>query len=142
MSITLTANYRDVLAAETVQYIETRLLPSNYDLEAALVFIDENGEDTFNETYELYIELGEQYGFEAVDCFLKEVGGPDELEDFPAAYIGEYFEARYMAEEFFSGDGDVDRLDYRIVIDWEATAEYLLNHEVDRYDDFFFRCSY
>ncbi len=142
MAITLTTTYRDTLAAETVQYIETRLLPSNYDLEAALVFIDENGEHTFNEYYELYIELGEQYGFEAVDCFLKEVGGPDELEDFPAAYLGEYFNARDMAEEFFADDGYVDRLDYRIVIDWDETAQYLLDHEVDHYDNFFFRCQY
>jgi hypothetical protein len=77
-----------------------------------------------------------------VDCFLKNVGGPEDLHHFADAYLGEYFNARDMAEEFFSGDGDVERLDYRIVIDWAETAEYLLDHEVDRFDDFFFRCSY
>ena len=140
MSITFTTTYRDTLAPETVQYIETELLPNRYDLQSILEFIDENGEDSFNECYPEYVELGEQYGFEAVDCFLKNVGGPDDLHQFHNAYLGEYFNARYMAEEFF--DGETDRLDYRIVIDWAETAEYLLDHEVDRFDDFFFRCSY
>ena len=142
MSITLTTNYRDVLAAETVKYIEETLLPSQYDLGSLLEFIDENGEDCFVETYPLYVELGEEYGFGPVDAFLKNVGGPDELEDFRSAYIGEFFNPRDMAEEFFDGDGDVERLDYRIVIDWAETAEYLLDHEVDRFDDYYFRCSY
>ena len=47
-----------------------------------------------------------------------------------------------MAQEFFDGDGDLDRLDYRIVIDWHETAEYLLQHEVDRVGDFYFRTEY
>ena len=141
MSVTFTTNYRDVLAAETVQYIETQLLPNDYDLAAALTFIDENGEDSFNEHYPEYVELGETYGFEAVDAFIKE-NSVEDLKYFSDAYIGEYLNARDMAEEFFSGDGYVDRLDYRIVIDWDETAQYLLDHEVDRVGDFYFRCQW
>jgi hypothetical protein len=141
MSITFTTTYRDTLAPETVQYIETELLPNRYDLQSILEFVDENGEDSFNECYPEYVELGEQYGFEAVDAFIKE-NSVEDLKYFSDAYIGEYFNARDMAEEFFSGDGDVERLDYRIVIDWDETARYLLDHEVERVGDFYFRCSY
>jgi hypothetical protein len=141
MSITFTTNYKDVLSPETVRYIETELLPENFDLDSILRFIDENGEDSFNEYYPEYVELGEEYNFEPVDAFIKE-NSVEDLKYFSDAYIGEYLNARDMAEEFFSGDGYVDRLDYRIVIDWDETAQYLLDHEVDRYGDFFFRCSY
>jgi hypothetical protein len=139
MSITLTTNYRDTLAPETVQYIETELLPNNFDLGSILEFIDENGEDSFNECYPEYVELGEQYGFEAVDAFIKE-NSVEDLKYFPDAYIGEYLNARDMAEEFF--EEEVERLDYRIVIDYEETAQYLLDHEVDRVGDFYFRHSW
>jgi hypothetical protein len=139
MSITLTTNYRDTLAPETVQYIETELLPNNFDLGSILEFIDENGEDSFNECYPEYVELGETYGFEPVDAFIKE-NSVEDLKYFADAYIGEYLNARDMAEEFF--EEEVERLDYRIVIDYEETAQYLLDHEVDRVGDFYFRHSW
>ena len=139
MSVTLTTNYKDVLAEETVRYIETELLPNNFDLQSILEFVDENGEDSFNECYPEYVELGETYGFEPVDAFIKE-NSVEDLKYFPDAYIGEYFNARDMAEEFF--EKEVERLDYRIVIDYEETAQYLLDHEVDRVGDFYFRHSW
>ncbi len=141
MSVTFTTNYKDVLAEETVRYIETELLPENFDLDSILQFLDENGEDSFNEHYTEYVALGEQYGYEPVDAFIKE-NSVEDIKYFPDAYIGEYINARYMAEEFFSGDSDVERLDYRIVIDWDETAQYLLDHEVDRVGDFYFRHSW
>ena len=136
MAITLTVNYKDTLAPETVQYIETELLPNNFDLGSILEFIDENGEDSFNECYPQYVELGEEYGFGPVDAFIKE-NSVEDIKYFPDAYIGEYFNARYMAEEYF--EYETERLDYRIVIDWDETAQYLLDHEVDRVGDFYFR---
>jgi spore coat protein CotH len=136
MAITLTVNYKDTLAPETVQYIETELLPNNFDLGSILEFIDENGEDSFNECYPQYVELGEEYGFGAVDAFIKE-NSVEDLKYFSDAFIGEYLNARDMAEEFF--EHETDRLDYRIVIDWDETAQYLLDHEVDRFGDFYFR---
>ncbi len=139
MSITLTTNYRDTLAEETVRYIETELLPNNFDLGSILEFIDENSEDSFNECYPEYVELGETYGFEPVDAFIKE-NSVEDLRYFPDAYIGEYLNARDMAEEFF--EEEVERLDYRIVIDYGETAQYLLDHEVDRVGDFYFRHSW
>jgi hypothetical protein len=45
-----------------------------------------------------------------------------------------------MAEDYF--DGETDRMDYRISIDWEETAEYLLQHDVDRVEDYYFKCNW
>jgi spore coat protein CotH len=135
MTVTLTASYRDTLAPETVALID-KLLPEQFSLEDILVFIDENTEEEFCDHYMEYVELGENYGYEAVDAFVKE-NSVEDLKYFSDAFIGEYLNARDMAEEFF--EHETDRLDYRIVIDWDETAQYLLDHEVDRFGDFYFR---
>ncbi len=141
MTVTLTATYRDFLTAETVQEID-RLVDNSYALDDILVFIDEHSEDGFREYYEDYVEAGETHGYEAIDLFINEVAALDELEKFEDAYIGEYNSAADMAECFFNGDGDVERLDYRIVVDWEETAKYLLQHDVDQFGHHYFRCYY
>jgi hypothetical protein len=138
MPVTFTANYRDVLSAQTVNLID-RLIEDSYALDDILVFIDEHNEEDFREYYEEYIELGEENGYEAVDAFIKENDISD-LKYFVDAYIGEYQSPERMAEDYFNGE--TDRLDYRISIDWEETAKYLLQHDVDRVDDFYFRCSW
>jgi hypothetical protein len=137
MTVTLTATYRDTLAPETVALID-KLLPEEFGLEEILIFIDENTEEEFRDHYMEYVELGENYGYEAVDAFVKE-NSVEDLKYFSDAFIGEYLNARDMAEEFF--EHETDRLDYRIVIDYEETAQYLLDHEVDRVGNFYFRHS-
>lgn len=139
MSVTLTATYRDILAPETVVVID-RLVDDQYALDDMLVFIDEHNEEDFREYYEDYVEVGENHGYEAVDYFINEVAGLDELERFEDVYIGEYSSPARMAEDFL--EHEVDRLSYMIVIDWEATAEYLIDHDVDRHGDHYFRCYY
>jgi hypothetical protein len=141
MTVTLTATYRDFLTAETVQEID-RLVDNSYALDDILVFIDEHSEEDFREYYEDYVEAGETHGYEAIDLFINEVAALDELEKFEDAYIGEYGSAADMAECFFNGDGDVERMDYRIVVDWEETAKYLLQHDVDQFGHHYFRCYY
>ena len=136
MSVTLTSNYRETLAPETLALID-KLRDENYGVEDMLVFIDENSEEDFQGHYETYVQLGEEYGYEAIDAFLNLADDPSDLRYFDGAFLGRYFNARDMAEDYF--DGETDRLDYRIVIDWSETAEYLLQHDVDRVDDFFFR---
>lgn len=140
MSITLTSNYRETLAPETVTLLD-RFVEEGYDLAPMLVFIDEYNEFTFQDIYERYLELCSDYGCDAVDAWIK-LDNASDLEGFESAYIGEYFHPRDMAEEYFENDDGVNRLDYRIVIDWAETAEYLLDHEVDRVGDFYFRCHY
>ena len=142
MSITLTATYREVLAPETVSLIDT-LVDDNYDLGCMLEFIDEHNEHTFQDSYELYVELSENHGYEAVDAWINLADCPEDLGHFEAAYIGESSSPEEMAEEYFTECcPELDRLDYRIVIDFEETAGYLLNNDVDRVGDFYFRSTY
>jgi len=139
MSVTFTTNYKEVLAAQTIDKIAELCDDNQYSLEDALKFIDKHSEEEFCDYYEEYVELGEEYGYDAVDAFLKECGNPYDLKCFESAYLGEYNTPEKFAEEFCSDE--VDRLFY-IVPDWEATAQYLLDHTVDRYGDFYFNCSY
>ena len=55
MTVTLTANYKETLKAETVELID-ELLEDNHDLGCMLTFIDENSEDDFQCYYEDYVE--------------------------------------------------------------------------------------
>ena len=137
MSITLTASYRDTLAPETVTVID-RLVEDQYALDDMLVFIDEHNEEDFREYYEEYVEVGENHGYEPVDIFISEVADLSDLYRFENAYIGEYSSPARMAQDFL--EDEVDRLHYMIVVDWEATADYLIDHDVDRYGDHYFRC--
>jgi hypothetical protein len=137
--ITLTANYRDTLAPETVAEID-RLVEDQCALDDILIFIDENSEEDFRNYYELYVELGEQYGYEAVDYYSSGDGELSDLDHFENAYMGWYQSPESMAEDYF--DGETDRLDYRISVNWEETADYLLAHDVDRFGDHYFRCSW
>ena len=136
MTVTLTATYRETLAPATVALID-RLTEEMFDLGAMLEFIDEHNEEDFREYYEEYVEAGETHGYEAIDLFINEVAELSELDKFEKAYIGEYSSPARMAEDFL--EHEVNRLSYMIVIDWEATSEYLLDHNVDRYDDHYFR---
>jgi hypothetical protein len=139
MTVTLTATYRDTLAPETVALID-KLLLEEFGLEEILIFIDENTEEEFCDHYMEYVELGENYGYEAVDAFVKEGGGLEQLDKFEDAYIGEYSSPARMAEDFL--EDEVDRLHYMIVVDWESTADYLLQHDIDCFGDHYFRTYY
>ncbi len=136
MTVTLTTSYRDTLAPETVALID-KFQEELFDLGCMLEFIDEHSEEDFREYYEEYVELGENYGYEAVDVFIKEVASPSDIDNFGSAYIGEYTSPARMAEDFL--EDEVDRLPYFIVIDYEMTADYLVNHEIDRHGDHYFR---
>jgi hypothetical protein len=136
MPVTLTANYRETLAPETVTQIDN-FVESQYDLGCMLEFIDEHNEEDFREYYEEYIDLGESHGYGAVDHFINDVADLSDLDKFERAYIGEYSSPARMAEDFLQDE--VDRLHYMIVVDWESTADYLIDHDVDRHGDHYFR---
>jgi hypothetical protein len=123
MAVTFTANYRDVFAPETLSLID-KLQDELYDLPAMLEFVDEHGEEDFREYYEFYVELGESHSYEAVDGFI-ELNDLFDLQYFERAYIGWFESARDFAEDFF--EGETSRLDYRIVVDFEETARFLLD---------------
>jgi len=139
LTVTLTSNYREIFAPETLLEIDRLLENEVYNLGSILEFIDKYDEEDFREYYTEYVEIGEENGYEAVDAFIKENDVSD-IKYFTAAYIGEFQSPERMAEDYF--EDETDRLDYRISIDWVETAEYLLQHDVDRVGDFYFRCSY
>ncbi len=123
MAVTFTATWKETLEPQTVKMIEG-LLEENFDLDAILIFIDENSEEDFKEYYRLYVELSEALSYEAVDGFI-ELNDLFDLKHFEKAYIGYFPSAADFAEDFF--EGETSRLDYRIVIDWEETARFLLD---------------
>ena len=57
MAVTLTANYRDTLNADTVEKID-ELIEDNYCLDDMLEFIDEYNEKALVEVYEEYVRCG------------------------------------------------------------------------------------
>ena len=125
MSITLTANYKEVLNAVTVEKID-ELIDETYDLEAMLTFIDEYNEEAFVEHYEEYVRCGEAIGYEAVDALASE-NGIDYITDCDERYQGCYQSTADFAEEFCSQMGyDVPAM---IVVDWEATWDSNLRYD-------------
>lgn len=137
MSVTLTSNYQEVLKPDTLAKIQELCDEGDFDLGAALEFIDEKSEEDFVEFYEEYVALGEEYNYEAVDAFLTE-NDLDDLSCFEVRYIGCYSTPAEMARDYFNEEWE--RIDYRISIDWEDTGDYLVMHNVDQYGDYYFRC--
>ena len=126
MTVTLTANYQEVLNAVTVEKIE-ELLEENYDLDAMLVFIDEYNENDFVAYYEEYVRVGEAIGYEAVDALIGEMGCLSDIEDCDERYQGCFDDEAEFAEQFMSDMGY--DLPAAIVVDWEATWEQNLRYD-------------
>ena len=101
-----------------------------------LEFIDENSEKAFRFFYEEYVRLGEEVGYEAVDAFIQ-LHDVDDLDKFESAYIGAYVSPEAFAEDFLQDE--VDRLSCFIIVDWKETADYLLSHDFDEQDGYYFR---
>lgn len=131
MSITLTANYKEVLNTETVEKID-ELLDENYALEDILEFIDERNETNFVNYYEEYVRCGEAIGYEAVDALIDENGELSCIEDCDERYQGCYENEADFAEEFYS---DLYDLPCAIVVDWEATWEQNLRYDFTACND-------
>lgn len=132
MSITLTANYKETLAADTVSKIE-ELLDDNYALDDILEFIDNHNESDFVAYYEEYCRCGEAIGYEAVDALISEMGDVSYIEDCDERYQGHYHNEAEFAEEFVTEMGyDVPSI---VVVDWEATWETSLRYDFTACND-------
>jgi antirestriction protein len=127
MTVTLTANYKETLKAETVELID-ELLEDNYELSDILEFIDENSEDDFVTYYIEYVEQGENLGYDVVDAFVEENGFCD-VESCGDAYVGCYVSGADFAEEYSNDCGD--RVPDHIIVDWEATWDRSLSYDFD-----------
>ena len=124
MSVPFTMNYKEVYEQETVSKIE-ELLEDSYALEDIVEFIDANSEEDFRTYYEVYVVVGEEYSYDAVDAFIEEFGlhsfTPSCFED---AYRGQYDSKADYAEQYTSDVYCVEVPSF-VVVDWEATFESL-----------------
>jgi len=125
MAITLTANYTETLAEDTVSKIE-ELKDELYALDDMLEFIDEHNESDFVAYYEEYCRCGEAIGYEAVDALIAELGDVSYIEDCDERYRGCYHNEAEFAEEFYTEMYDIPDA---IVVDWEATWETMLRYD-------------
>jgi hypothetical protein len=125
MSVTLTANYKEVLNTETVEKID-ELLDENYALDDMLEFIDQRNENWFVKYYEEYVRCGEAIGYDAVDAFIDEMGGIDDIEGLDDRFRGEYESEADFAEQYYSDLYDVP---CALVVDWQATFDSSLRYD-------------
>jgi dimeric dUTPase (all-alpha-NTP-PPase superfamily) len=131
MSVTLTANYKEIFAAQTVEKID-ELLEDNYALEDILEFVDAYSEEDFVSYYEEYCRCGEAIGYDAVDALIKEMG-LDCIEDCDERFRGEYESTADFAEQFTNDVyGDVPS---HVVVDWEATYDNNLRYDFTACED-------
>jgi hypothetical protein len=133
MSITLTANYKEVLNTETVEKID-ELLDENYALDDMLEFIDAYNENDFVSYYEEYVRCGEAIGYDAVDALIGEMGCVSDVEDCDERYQGCYNDEAEFAEEFYTSTMCYE-IPAAIVVDWEATWETSLRYDFTACND-------
>ena len=126
MPVTFTVNYKEVFAAETVEFIDG-LLEENYALDDMLKFIDEYNEKDFVLYYEEYVRCGEAIGYEAVDALIGEMGYVSDIEDCDERYQGCYDDEGEFAEYFHNEMGNY--IPDGIVVDWDATWEQNLRYD-------------
>ena len=132
MSVTFTANYKEVLNSQTVEFIDERL-DENYALDDMLEFIDEHNEDDFVNYYEEYVRCGEAIGYEAVDALIEEMGCISYIEDCDERYQGFYDDEAEFAEHYHNEMGNY--VPEGIVVDWEATWEQNLRYDFTACND-------
>ena len=132
MTVTLTANYKETLNAQTVEFIDDRL-DENYALDDMLEFIDVHNEDDFCNFYEEYCRCGEIIGYEAVDALIEEMGDMSYIDCCDERYRGHYHNEAEFAEEFYNEVyGEVPSF---LVIDWEATWETSMRYDFTACND-------
>lgn len=129
MSVTLTANYKEVFSAEVVEKID-ELLEDNYDLDAILEFIDERNENWFVKYYEEYVEVGEDIGYDVVDEFINLHGDVSYVNYVRDAYRGTYNSEEDFAEEWVTDCMGLE-IPAFVVVDWAATWNQSLRYDFD-----------
>ena len=125
MSVTLTVNYKEVLDVVTVEKID-ELIDENYALDDMLEFIDQRNENWFVKYYEEYVRCGEAIGYDAVDAFIDEMGGIDDIEDLDERFQGIYESEEDFAEQFYN---DICDVPCGLVVDWQATYDSNLRYD-------------
>lgn len=136
MSVTLTVNYKEIFATETVEKID-EFLEDNYALDDILEFVDQYSEEDFQLYYEEYVNQGENVGYEVVDAFVDYHGLAD-VEHVEDAYRGRYDSFEQYAEEYFDDVyGHEIPENLRSYIDYDKFARDL-EYDFDFVDGFVF----
>jgi len=125
MSVTLTANYKEVLEVLTVEKIDD-LLAENYALDDMLEFIDNHNEIDFVAHYEDYCTAGEAIGYDAVDALIEEMGDVSYVEGCEERYRGNYESTADFAEQYYEDLYDVPSA---LCVDWEQTYDSSLRYD-------------
>lgn len=135
MSVTFTANYKEIFNIKTVEKID-ELVDDNYALDDILEFIDAHNENDFVAYYEEYVRCGEAIGYDAVDAYIEEQGDVCYVENCDENYLGHYDSEADFAEEFYSEKYDIP---IDLVVNWEATWNSSLRYDFTYCDGYVFR---
>jgi hypothetical protein len=137
MSVTFTANYKEIFHEEIANKID-EFVDDCYSLQDILEFIDANSEEDFLHYYEDYVTQGENLGYDVVDAFVEEFGLSD-VENAEEAYVGEYRSEAEFAEEYTSEQYDIPSF---IVVDWQETFECNLRYDFTFVNGYVFKTYY
>ena len=131
--VNYTEFYTQMLLAKGILKIDENGLPYN----ASVEYVEDGEEEEVDELTELKNKLIEEYGEGPVDAFL-EWWDMEDLKHFEDAYIGCYRSGAQFAEEYVC-DGEVDRLPFYVVIDWEKTWDNIEFDYVEQDNYYFYR---
>ena len=92
--------------------------------------------DISDENQELYDELCNRYGADAIDAFL-EIYDESDLNSFEDAYQGSYDSEADFAEQFTTDCYGLDIPSF-VIVDWQTTWEVGLRYDYDFQDGFVF----
>ena len=140
MPVTFQANYKEVFAIKTVEFIEENCVEGEYDLDDALKFIDEHNESDFVAYYDEYVRVGENIGYDVVDAFIEYHGDVSYVENVEDAFRGVYHSEEDFAEQYYGEVyGEVPGF---LVVDWEKTWNSSLRYDFDFIDGYVFSSSF
>ena len=118
------------------------LLDEVYDVELALEFIENHGEDYFLTYYEKYEELVREYDQNLIDEFAEHYD-VDTIEHFDEMYQGQYDSGAEFAEMIASDCGYISRdMPSWIEIDWQKTWDNALSYDYTQIGYAIFNDSY
>ena len=102
------------------------LLDEVYDAELALEFIEEHGEEKFQEYYEDYQKAIEDFNLDIVNAFI-EVFYIESIGNIQESYQGEYNSGAEFAEQLARDCCDIrdEHISSWIEIDWKASWDNL-----------------
>ena len=117
------------------------LLDEVYDVELALEFIENHGENYFLTYYEKYEELVREYDQNLIDEFAEHYD-IDTIEHFDEMYEGQYDSGAEFAENICEELGYIRDLPPWVAVDWEKTWEDALSYDYTQIGYAIFNDSY